>query len=84
MNLGSMLIAKGLVSAQDIDRAVKHQKATGGRIGDEVHAIVPAISFRPTPETVIRLNYRYIRQRDLLNNPPSITGGFQFGVASYF
>jgi hypothetical protein len=33
---------------------------------------------------VIRLNYRHQRERDLLGNPPSITGGFQFGVASYF
>ena len=72
------------VRLEYVDHNVGTFRETGGRIGDEVHAIVPAISFRPTPETVIRLNYRYIRQRDLLNNPPSITGGFQFGVASYF
>ncbi|MFO1172768.1 MAG: hypothetical protein U1E49_17625 [Hyphomicrobiaceae bacterium] len=36
MNLGSTLVAKGLVSAQDIDRAVKHQRANGGRIGDSL------------------------------------------------
>ncbi|MBK8227452.1 MAG: hypothetical protein IPK70_09805 [Flavobacteriales bacterium] len=59
-------------------------RETGGRIGDEVRAVVPAISFRPAPETVIRLNYRHLRQTDLLGNPPSITGGFQFGVSSYF
>lgn len=59
-------------------------RETGGAIGDDVWAVVPAISFRPAPETVIRLNYRYMRERDLLGNPPAITGGFQFGVASYF
>ncbi len=57
---------------------------TGGRIGDEVWAITPGLSFRPSPETVIRLNYRHMRQRDVLGNPPAITGGFQFGVAGYF
>ena len=57
---------------------------TGGEIGDDVWAIVPAVSFRPSPETVIRLNYRHLRQHDVLGNPPAITGGFQFGVASYF
>jgi len=25
-----------------------------------------------------------MRERDPLGNPPDITGGFQFGVASYF
>ncbi len=59
-------------------------RETGGTIGDEVWAIVPAISFRPAQETVLRLNYRHQQQRDLLGNPPSITAGFQFGVASYF
>ena len=36
MNIGSLLIAKGLASAKDIDRAVSHQRATGGRIGDSL------------------------------------------------
>ena len=57
---------------------------TGANIGDEVWALVPAFSFRPAAETVIRLNYRLQRQVDLLGNPPSTTAGFQFGVSSYF
>ena len=36
MNIGSVLVAKGLASAQDIDRAIVHQRATGGRIGDSL------------------------------------------------
>ena len=67
-----------------MDRNIGNFRETGEDIGDVVYAYVPAISFRPTPETVIRLNYRHMRERDLLGNPPSITGGFQFGVASYF
>ncbi len=39
MNIGSVLVAKGLASAQDIDRALGHQRATGGRIGDSLVAL---------------------------------------------
>lgn len=57
---------------------------TGTDIGDELWAIVPGLSFRPSPQTVIRLNYRYMQQKDLIGNPPAIIGGIQFGVSSYF
>jgi hypothetical protein len=59
-------------------------KSTGTNIGDEVFSIVPAISWRPNTQTVIRLNYRYNWQKDLLNNPPSKLAGLQFGFATYF
>ena len=59
-------------------------KSTGGNIADDVFAIVPAISWRPTPQTVIRFNYRYNRQRDILGNPPATLAGFQFGFSTYF
>jgi hypothetical protein len=59
-------------------------KSTGGNISDELFSIVPAISWRPTAQTVIRLNYRYNWQRDLLGNPPAKLAGFQFGVSTYF
>jgi hypothetical protein len=57
---------------------------TGDRIGDAMWSVMPAISFRPVPQTVFRLNYRYLQQRDILNNDPSVTGGFIFGISSYF
>ncbi len=57
---------------------------TGGNIADEFMSIVPAISWRPGPLSVIRLNYRYNLQRDLLGNPASRTAGFQAGFSSYF
>ena len=57
---------------------------TGGDIGDEVFAFVPAISFRPSAQTVLRFNYRYTRQRDLLKNPAVRSAGFQLGLTSYF
>ncbi|RYZ56525.1 MAG: hypothetical protein EOP49_00050 [Sphingobacteriales bacterium] len=59
-------------------------KTTGGPISDHVYGIVPAISWRPSTQTVLRFNYRYQWQRDLLGNPPSRLGGFQFGISSYF
>lgn len=61
-----------------------HFKSTGGNIADDVFSIVTAISWRPVPQTVLRLNYRYNWQKDLLGNPPSKLAGFQFGVATYF
>jgi hypothetical protein len=57
---------------------------TGGNISDDLTAVVPGISFRPTPQTVIRLNYRRQWQHDLLGNPSSKTAGVQFGISSYF
>ncbi len=58
--------------------------STGGNIADHVYSVVPAISWRPTPQTVVRFNYRYNWQIDLLDNPPSRLAGFQFGFSTYF
>ncbi|QXD15204.1 hypothetical protein GQ464_017655 [Rhodocaloribacter litoris] len=58
--------------------------STGAKIHDEVEAIVLGLSFRPTPETVFRANYRYRWERDRLGNPAVRTAGFQFGLATYF
>lgn len=57
---------------------------TGGNIGEDIWSIMPAISFRPTSQTVIRLNYRFQKQRDIFGNPPAITDGFIFGLSTYF
>ncbi|HTN18791.1 MAG TPA: hypothetical protein VL092_13985 [Chitinophagaceae bacterium] len=67
-----------------VDWNMDRFRETGDPIGDEYKAIVPAISWRPGPQTVIRLNYRYSRTKDLLGNPPSRTAGLQIGIASYF
>lgn len=57
---------------------------TGGNIADHFMSIVPAISWRPGSQTVIRINYRYNLQTDLLGNPASRTAGLQAGFSSYF
>ena len=57
---------------------------TGSNIHEDFFSIVPGVSWRPSAQTVVRLNYRYNWQTDLLGNPPSKTAGFQFGFSSYF
>jgi hypothetical protein len=57
---------------------------TGGNIAEDEWWVVPGISYRPTPQTVIRANYRYGRRQDILGNPPANTGGIQVGISSYF
>ncbi len=57
---------------------------TGGNISDDLWAITPSFSFRPTAQTVIRFNYRVMQQQDILGNPPAKIGGIQFGISSYF
>lgn len=58
--------------------------STGGNIAEDLWSVMPAVSFRPTAQTVLRLNYRYQNQRDILGNPPAKTGGFSFGISTYF
>jgi hypothetical protein len=57
---------------------------TGTNIGDDFMSVIGGLSWRPTQQTVIRLNYRYNWQRDLLGNPAAKTAGLQFGFSSYF
>jgi hypothetical protein len=57
---------------------------TGGNIGDDLWSIMPAVSFRPTSQTVFRVNYRFQKQRDILGNPPATTAGFNIGISTYF
>ena len=53
-------------------------------IGDELWAVSPAISLRPSPQTVFRLNYRYQLQQDILANDPSKIAAWLFGISTYF
>lgn len=67
-----------------VDWNVGKYNETGGNISEDVWSIVPALSFRPSEQTVFRFNYRYMAQKDFLGNPAALTGGFQFGFSSYF
>lgn len=57
---------------------------TGTGIQDDFISIVPGISWRPSAQTVVRVNYRYNWQTDILGNQASRTAGFQAGFSSYF
>lgn len=67
-----------------VDWNVGRFNETGGNIGEDIWSIMPAISFRPTGQTVFRLNYRFQKQRDIFGNPPAITDGFNLGISTYF
>jgi hypothetical protein len=67
-----------------VDWNVGKFEETDGNIYEEIWSIMPAVSFRPTSQTVIRLNYRYQLQKDILGNDPSKTAGFSIGISTYF
>jgi hypothetical protein len=67
-----------------VDYNVGTFSSTGAPIRDEVTALVPSVSFRPTPGTVFRANYRYHWTRDFAGNPSTRMAGFQLGFATYF
>lgn len=67
-----------------VDWNVGRFRETDGNIADHFVSVVPAISWRPSSQTVVRLNYRYNLATDLLGNPASKTAGLQLGFASYF
>lgn len=53
-------------------------------IGEHLWAITPAVSFRPSSQTVFRLNYRYQLQTDILGNAPALRAAWLFGFSTYF
>ncbi|HWO88371.1 MAG TPA: hypothetical protein VNL98_04395 [Gemmatimonadales bacterium] len=51
--------------------------------GDNIRQVSAVLSFRPTRDTILRLNYVRGVSRDRFNNP-SDHAGLQFSVATYF
>ena len=62
--------------------------ATGQKMYNDLWSIMPAVSFRPTPQTVLRLNYRRQTQNDITGNKIGAaigpTAGLSFGISTYF
>ncbi|MGI9628610.1 MAG: hypothetical protein ACR2QM_17380 [Longimicrobiales bacterium] len=67
-----------------IDYNVGSFSSTEQEIQDDITALVPGISFRPSPGTVFRANYRRHWTRDFVGNPTVRLGGWQLGFATYF
>jgi hypothetical protein len=73
--------------AEYVHYNIGHFPQTGGKIYDDIWSIMPGISFRPSAQTVIRVNYRYEKTRDILGNPAipfSTTAGISVGISTYF
>ena len=51
---------------------------------DQIVSIMPGLGLRFGANTVIKANFRYMWERDVLGNPSTRTVGYQFGFASYF
>lgn len=77
-------VINAAVRGEYVDWNMARFNETGSRIYDDVIAVVPGVSWRPTAQTVVRLNYRYEWQTDIFGNRPVRTAGFQFGFSSYF
>lgn len=77
-------VLNAAVRFEYVDWNIGTFKSTGGNISDHLFSVIPAFSWRPTSQTVFRLNYRYNWQTDLLGNPPSKLAGFQIGLSTYF
>ncbi len=77
-------VINATVRLEHIDYNVGRFISTSENIGDEVNAIAVGVSFRPTPNTVFRLNYRQDITTDILGNAPVRRAGVQFGLATYF
>jgi hypothetical protein len=62
--------------------------ATGTREYNDLWSIMPAISFRPTPQSVLRFNYRHQEARDITGSVIGanlgLTAGFSLGLSTYF
>lgn len=71
-----------------VDWNVGKFTSTGTRMYNDLWSIMPGLSFRPTPQTVLRFNYRHQKQRDITGNVIGAnignTGEFNFGIATYF
>lgn len=67
-----------------VDFNLDKKPADNQKIGDYIWSFTPSIAFRPNGSTVLRLNYKHLRQTDFENNPASLTGILMFGLSSYF
>jgi hypothetical protein len=76
------------VRGEYVDWNVGKFISTATKMYNDLWSIMPAISFRPTPQTVLRFNYRRQKQRDITGNTVGATigptAGFSFGISTYF
>ncbi|TDW99416.1 hypothetical protein [Dinghuibacter silviterrae] len=76
------------VRGEYVDWNVGRFAATGTRMYNDLWSIMPALSFRPTAQTVLRFNYRHQVARDITGSTIGATigttAGFSVGLSTYF
>jgi hypothetical protein len=76
------------VRGEYVDWNVGRFAATGTRMYNDLWSIMPAISFRPSAQTVLRFNYRHQVARDITGSTIGATigttAGFSVGLSTYF
>jgi len=76
------------VRGEYVDWNVGNFSSTGTKMYNDLWSIMPAISFRPTAQTVVRFNYRRQYQRDITGNAIGaalgLTEGYSLGISTYF
>ena len=76
------------IRGEYVDWNVGKFAATGIRMYNDTWSIMPAISFRPTQQTVIRFNYRRQQTRDITGDvigaSLGLTEGYSVGLVYLF
>jgi hypothetical protein len=76
------------VRGEYVDWNVGKFTATGTRMYNDLWSVMPGISFRPSPQTVIRFNYRRQKARDITGSTIGATigptAGLNLGLSTYF
>jgi len=76
------------VRGEYVDWNVGNFAATGTRMYNDTWSIMPAISFRPAQQTVLRFNYRRQQTRDITGDvigaSLGLTEGYSVGLSTYF
>lgn len=76
------------VRGEYVDWNLGRFTSTGTRMYNDLWSVMPGISFRPTPQTVLRFNYRREEFRDITGDRIGATigptAGLSFGISTYF
>jgi hypothetical protein len=76
------------VRGEYVDWNVGKFTSTGTRMYNDLWSIMPAVTFRPSPQTILRFNYRHQSQRDITGSTIGATigttAGFSLGLSTYF
>lgn len=67
-----------------IDWNQNNFKGINQKIGDEIISLSGGLGFRPSGQTIIRVNYTYRWAKEFIPNPYIKMAIFQLGVSSYF